>query len=83
MNYKSCLKRKNKVFNLYLKTRNKYGSGAYYDKKKGRFIKYSISDVNKRSKLIRRAAHKKVRKQKNLINGNHHKKIYDYKWNIF
>lgn len=83
MSYKSCLKRKNKILKLYLKTKNKYGSGVYYDRKKNRYIKYSISDTNRKTKIIRRAAHKKTRRTKNLINGSYHKKIYDYYWTIY
>lgn len=83
MSYNSCLKRKNKILKLYLKTKTKCGGGVYFDKKKNRYIKYSISDANKNTKLIRRIAHKKVRKTKYLINGSYHKKIYDYKWTIY
>lgn len=75
--YKRQLIKIKKLKLLYLKTKNYYGCGAYYNK--GRLIKYTCSSSywkNHSNRIIRR---KKLLK---INNGAQYKKLFDYWWTI-
>lgn len=77
---KTEISRLKKVYN---ETKNSYGAGVYYDKKKKRYIKVSASNTPGLSKWMRRIGHKKIRRMLDVPNGGAYRKAYDYKWNIW
>ena len=83
MGHKRKVQDKHRLEKLYNATKTKYGSGAWYDERKGRYIKYSPSDNSKYAKYLRKAANKKVRKTLIALQGGEFKKIFDYLWLLF
>lgn len=70
---------------LYLKTKNRYGCGVYYDENKKRYIKYSYGSKLFR-KYLKRQSSKKVRikfdKYNKIQEKSLYKKTFDYWWNL-
>lgn len=83
MAYKQAQNRKKRLLKTYNETKYNYGSGVYYDKSSGRYIKYTASNTPGYAKSLRRLSNKKVRKNLNIGNFANYKKVYDYKWELF
>ena len=74
------LKGQNKLKNLYLQTKNSYGSGVWFDEDKNRLIKYSCN-----SKSLRQMCNRHFRRIMNrnfnfIPNGNKYRRYTDYWW---
>lgn len=71
---------KRRLKKLHVKTCHSYGSGAYYDKKKYRYIRYK--DCGNHYTYLKRLSNKKIRRyNKDLSNGNGYRKVFDVMWN--
>lgn len=69
---------------LYDETKNSCGNGAYYDRRKDRIIRYSLSNGKSYPKYLKRQSNKRIRKNKYYLpkRGNY-KKLYDYWWLLY
>lgn len=81
MSYRRCNERNRRLRKLYKSTKNYYGHGAYYDKKKQRYVRYSV-DRNGYKKYLKRYYNKKIRKSSDIDNHNGYRKLYDYWGNL-
>lgn len=80
MSYQRKREEKKRLKQLYDKTKTFYGSGAWYDEEKGRYVQYWIAP--RRKKLYKKIANKKVRKHKGDLQGNSHRKVFDLWWEL-
>ena len=87
MAWKQSNERNKRLEKLYEETKNGYGSGAFYNKYKGRIEKYSPSDNSKYphwlKKRCARLYRRKYRNSDILLQRGKYKKDYDYWWEIF
>lgn len=83
MSYRRSKERNRRLKKLYDKTKNYYGCGVWYNDKKGRYIRYYPSNVTGYTKYLRRLSNRKVRKTKDIPNGNAYKRVFDYWWELF
>ena len=85
MAYKQAKTRNQYLKRTYEEMRHKrYSpSGVYFDEKKHRYIKCSLSNTPGLAKSFRKVGNKKVRKSEDLPrNPSYYRKIFDYKWTI-
>ena len=74
---------KRELQKLYDKTKHSYGSGAWFDREKQRFIRYSPSDSSAYPKYLKRLSNKRVRKYIGCLpNGCSYRKLFDYWWEL-
>lgn len=74
-----------KLKKTYLATRNAYGAGVWFDKRKNRFVKYSCN-----SKSLRQSLNRRTRRKMNMSIGEdegrlpvgHYRKMADYWWDL-
>lgn len=83
MAYKQAQKRKKHLMKTYMKTRNSYGAGVWFDEDRNLYIKYSPSNTPGYTKYLRRLSNRKVRRAKEHYNHSSYKKLYDYWWTLF
>lgn len=80
MSYKRSVYDKRKIKNLYEKTKNSCLKGAFYDKYKGRYVRYGLSDNGKRFiRTLKSISNRKVRRTQNIFNRGQYKKIWPIK----
>ena len=77
MGYRRSQERKRRLKKLYDETKNSYGAGAWFDEKKGRYIKYSCGG-RQCKRHLKRLSSKKARKYQGDLKGCDYKKIFDY-----
>lgn len=84
MGYKQSRERNRRLKKVYMQTKNTYGSGVWYNEKKGRYIRYYPRGNTSLSRYFRKQANRKVRRNKHepLQHGSY-RKVYDYRWNLF
>ena len=87
MSYKESEDRKRKLNKLLYETEHSYGSGAWYNERKGRIIKYSASDNSHYASYLKkrgaRLYRRKYKKSDVLLQRSDYKKTFDYKWMIY
>lgn len=77
------MQREKRLKKIYEKTKNSCRSGVYFDERKNRYIRFSVSDRG-HTKFFRKVRSKKARKIKDVyLKGNHYRKCFDYKSTIF
>jgi len=76
--------KKRKIQKLYDKTKTLYGTGAYYDALKKRFVRYSVNNASIRTLCNRRFRHNlKSGKYETVADGGAYRKHEDYWWIVF
>ena len=87
MSHKRAQEDKRRLKKLCDETVNHYAHGAYYNERKGRFIRFSPSDGSDITTYYKRRANKKLRGE--LLNddspayrGADYRRVYDYRWEI-
>lgn len=83
MAYKQAQNRKKRLLKTYRETKNGYGSGVWYDERRGFYYKYSASNTPGYTKSLKRASNRKVRRARDLGRHSDYKRLYDYKWILF
>lgn len=83
MSYKRKQEDKRRLETLYSKTRNKCSGGAYFDKQKGRIVKYSLSDGSDYKRYLKNLSNRKIRKSNIKLDNGDYKKLFDYWWILF
>lgn len=83
MAYKQSENRKKKLMKTYEETKNAYGSGVWYDEKRGFYYKYTASNTPGYARLLRRRTNKKIRQSKDVHNYGKYRRVYDYWWTLF
>lgn len=81
MSYRRSIEDKRRLEKLHNETRNSYFAGAWYNEKKGRYVKYTCHDEWFKT-YSRRIVRRKLKNNEDLIHGNSYKKIFDYKWTV-
>ena len=81
MDYFSKKEENRRLKKLNKKTRY-WGSGAYYDERKKRYIKRSVSRRTSIPKYYRKQANKKVRKYDGAMSYSDYRRVFDYQWTI-
>lgn len=87
MGYKRSVEDRRRMKKLYDETKTKLIGGAFFDKSKGRIIRFSYSD-NPRgresmTKYLKRQSNKRVRKSDELYERGTYRRVYDYRWMLF
>ena len=83
MSYRRSKERNKRLKRLYEQTKHSYGSGAWYDDRKDRYIRYYPTNRTGYTKYLRRLSNRRVRRMKEFaLNGSQYKKIYDYWWSL-
>lgn len=81
MSHKRKLEDKRRIKKLYEKTKCAYGAGAWFDERKGRYIKYSCHN-----KWLKTHCRRMVRRRMKNIGmaqkGNGYRKLFDYWWEL-
>lgn len=77
MSYKRKQKEKQKLEKLYKNTKNSYGAGAWYDERKGRYIRYSCHNEWLKTHS-RRITRRKMKNETGRYSNCSYKKFYDY-----
>lgn len=84
MSYKRAQERNRRLKKLYDKTKNSYGAGAYYSKRKNRLIPIYLSSPWLKAHCRRQTRRHLKQNIDNLdIKGNNYKKYFDYWWELF
>lgn len=88
MSWKESVDRDEKLKKLFRETENRYGSGAYFDERKNRIIKYSSSDKSKYPSYLKKFSSKKLRRyyktdSEELLQRGKYRKVFDYYWHLF
>lgn len=83
MSYRRSQQEKKKLKKLYEETKTSYGSGAYFDKDKKRYIRYTSCSAPVR-KQYKRQNVRNFRRNKVKVpaRGCKYKRFYDFWWNI-
>lgn len=79
MSYFRSKEDKRRLAKLYYETKSQYGSGAYYDDDKRRYIRYYPAQVGF-TKFLKRYSNKRARKSSEIPQYSGHKKNTDYWW---
>ena len=83
MSHRRKIEDKRRLKKLYNETRTLYGSGAYFDKDAGRYIRYSAGGVGRR-RWFKRQSNKSVRRHKDAsLKGNQYRRVFDYWCSLF
>lgn len=81
MSHKRKIEDKHRLKKLYEETKNSYGAGAWFNKNKNRYIRYTCHN-----KWLKKYCSKAIRrKMKNMEvspKGNDYRKIFDYWWEL-
>lgn len=80
MSYKRKIGDNHRLRKTYRATRNSCLVGVYYDKRKGRLIRFYQS---RNAKYLRRCGSKKVPKSKMVLQHGMYRKVYDYWWKLW
>lgn len=80
MSHRRKMEENHRLKLLFNQTQHSYGSGAYYDDDKKRYIRWYAP---RRGKYYRKLSNRKVRHTKYLVNGNIYKKYFDYWWTLY
>lgn len=83
MGYRNSQERKRRLIKLYNETKNSYGSGAYFDDEKKRYIQYSVSNSRGRSSYLKKVSNKKVRRTRNNFSNGAYKRVFDYQYELY
>ena len=83
MAYKQAQERKKRLLKTYQKTKHSYGSGVWFNDRKGFYVRYSASRTPGYTKYLRRLSNRKVRRNKDFYNYGSYRKLYDYWWTLF
>lgn len=83
MAYKQAMNRRKKLVKTYEETKNSYGSGVWYDEKRGCYRRCTASNTPGYAKWLRHISNKHVRKDANVGNYGAYRKSYDYKWELY
>ncbi len=60
-----------------------FGSEAYYDEDRGRYVRYYARAGKGFPKYLRTVANRKVRRAKNVPQrGGGYRRVYDYQWEL-
>ena len=80
VNYKRKANNKKRMKTLSEATKNSCFKGAYYDKEKKRYIRFSLSDNSKKlMRKVKRYSNRKIRRTPGIFNHSSYKKIYSIK----
>lgn len=82
MGYKQSKERNRRLVKLYENTKNSYGRGAYYDKKKKRLIRYTVRRNANLPRFYRKRANRAVRRNPEVLNHGAYRKQFDYWWEL-
>lgn len=82
MSYHRSKERNRRLKKLHRQTRNSVDRGAYYDTKKGRYIRVSCSDSPSLAKSLRKRSSKKARTTRDYANHAGYRRVFDYWWNF-
>lgn len=81
MGYRRSQERNRRLEKLYEKTKHGYSAGAYYDRDKGRYVRYSCHN-----KFLRKLSRKRIRNAEKTDapsrQKGRYKRLYDYWWNL-
>ena len=86
MSWRRSTETKRRYKKLYNKTKNHYGSGVWFDDRKGRFIKFSMSRKGRGNHVayVKRKCNRAIRRYKgDLSSPGSYRKISEYWWEIF
>lgn len=84
MSYRRSCQEKLKLKRLYNETKNGYRSGAFYNERKQRIVRFNATNTPGYRKYLRRLSNKRLRHYKNLpLNHSSYKKLFDYWWILF
>lgn len=83
MAYKQAQNRKKRLLKTYKKTRTSYGSGVWFDEKRGFYYRYYPSNTSGYTRALKRIGNKKVRRTPDIGNFGNYKKVYDYQYTLF
>ena len=82
MSHKRKTEEKRRLRRLYDETKNSYGAGAYFDERKNRYVRYSVSGRGGRAKYLRMVGNRKVRRAKKTSDHGGYRKVFDYWWEL-
>ena len=83
MSYRRSKEQRRRLKKLCQATQGSYGAGAYYDKDKDRYIRYSPRNGSSYPRYLRRIANRKVRRSQGLPMYGAYRKVYDYWWELY
>ncbi len=79
MLYKAKQEEKKRLEKLMNETKSRYRGGAYFDKKKSCFFRYKVKDSYK---YYKKKNNKAIRRNPDVGNGNHFKKLNEFWWDV-
>lgn len=80
MSYRRKIGDKHRLQKTYRATRNSCLVGVYYDRRKGRLMRFYQSRM---AKYLRRCGNKRVRNAEITLQHGGYRKIYDYWWELW
>lgn len=57
-------------------------AGVWFDRKKNRYVRFSISDKSDLPKYFKKVSNKKVRRCEHTLNRGQYKKLFEYNWSL-
>ena len=81
MSYQRKREENRRLKKLYEETKNAYGAGAWYDERKGRYIRYSCHSEWLKTHC-RRMTRRRMKNKTGRYSGCAYKKFYDYWWEL-
>ena len=82
MSHKRSVEDARRLRSLGIETKNAYGAGAYYDKNKKRWVRYTCNDKSERITAHRITRRKLKNNIEYLPQRGKYKRLYDYWWSI-
>ena len=82
MSYKRSRERRRRLKKLCEESYS-FVSGAWYDEKKKTYRKMESSKESARKKYLRKVSNRKVRRSKDVPNGNKYRRFFDYWWELY
>ena len=82
MSHKAARERNRRLKKLNKETEHSYGAGAWFNEKKGRYIRYSCHNKALK-KQCRRATRRRMKNMKDTApRGGFYKRVFDYWWEL-
>ena len=83
MSYRRVAEDRRRLIRLAGETESRWGCGAYFCDRKGRYIRYYRSNANGASQYHRRQSNRRVRRKGDIYQRGQYRRVYDYWWNLF
>jgi len=83
MSHRRSTEDKRRLISLARKTDGRWGCGAFFCDRKGRYIRYYRSNANGASQHHRQQSNRRVRRRVDICQRGQYRRIYDYWWNLF